>query len=117
MQHLATVKELLDSETIMIAHKANNTRASLFTSTKTKIDKTQKSNVVYEIECAGNDEETCGKVYVGTTKRSLSTRINEHRTDIEKQKITTALSMHCFDLKHTPRPDRRKNIRYREKRE
>lgn len=96
------IKELIDDETVLVAHKANNTISSLFTTTKTKIEKIQQSNVVYEIECVGNDNETCGKVYVGTTKRSLGTRINEHKTDIEKQKYTTALAVHCFEMKHTP---------------
>lgn len=38
--------------------------------------------------------------YIGTTKRSLETRIGEHKKDIEKQKETTALSNHVLKTGH-----------------
>ena len=34
---------------------------------------TKQSNVVYEVPC------TCGKVYIGETKRRLETRLKEHK--------------------------------------
>ena len=33
----------------------------------------EKSGVVYEVPCS------CGKVYIGETKRTLETRMKEHR--------------------------------------
>ena len=68
----------------------------------------------------GNNEQQCGKVYIGTTKRSLETRIKEHDTDIKKQKETTALAQHMIMHKHTADlagvsildKERRSNTRY-----
>lgn len=96
------IQELINDNEIKLAYKANTTINTLFTQTKTKIEKSEQSNLVYEITCLGKTGEECGKVYVGTTKRSLGTRISEHETDIRKDKITTALATHCFEEKHTP---------------
>ena len=70
---------------------------------------------MYEITCEGNDREQCNKIYIGTTKRALATRVGEHRQDITKNKQTTALAQHCAELQHVPDFD---NIRIldREKR-
>ena len=57
---------------------------------RNKINKKQ-NNVVYEIKYLGNNEQQCEKVYVGTTKRSLETRIKEHDTDISKAKKTNGI--------------------------
>ena len=40
-------------------------------------------------------------MYIGTTKRSLETRIKEHEADIKKQRETTALAQHIIEHKHT----------------
>ena len=40
----------------------------------------------------GSAEQQCGLIYIGTTKRSLETRIKEHEADIKKQKETTAVA-------------------------
>ncbi|XP_075160530.1 uncharacterized protein LOC142233476 [Haematobia irritans] len=114
------LREIIEDKEISFAYRPNRTIASLFTSTKTKIEKTQQSNVVYEITCIGNNNENCNQCYVGTTKRSLSTRINEHQTDIKKGKQTTALAQHCIERQHTPNwedvrildRERRANRRY-----
>lgn len=96
------LKEIIKEKNIIIAHKPNKTIKHLFTKTKTKVEKRDQSNVVYEIKCTGNENEDCGKVYVGTTKRNLGVRIDEHKADLRKEKQTTALAKHCFECKHTP---------------
>ncbi|XP_065369064.1 uncharacterized protein LOC135961492 [Calliphora vicina] len=60
----------------------------------------RSDNVVYEVKCDGNERERCNLVYIGTTKGMLGTRVNEHETDIEKGKITTALSLHVKECNH-----------------
>ena len=95
-----TMKRMLTEETATIAHKSNMTLRHLFTNNKTKLDKLKSDNVVYEIKCDGNERESCNLVYIGTTKRMLGTRINEHKTDIEKGKVTTALSLHVKECDH-----------------
>lgn len=95
------LKEIITNEEVCIAHKPNKTINALFTQTKTKIENKEQSCVVYEVKCLGKTNEECGKVYIGTTKRSLGTRINEHETDIRKNKYTTALAQHCIETGHT----------------
>ena len=97
--------KLYDKEKFCIASKTTNTLKSLYTNMKSKIDKEEKSNVVYEIACKGG-ENKCNMVYVGTTKSKLKTRISGHksdhkcRTNISTQK--TALTSHCAHYSHTP---------------
>lgn len=95
------LQEIIEDEQVSLAHKANKTINSLFTKTKTKIEKYEQSNVVYEIKCIGKNDEHCGKVYVGTTKRNLNKRMSEHESDIKKGKQTTALAQHCIEYGHT----------------
>lgn len=83
-----------------IAYRRNKTLRPLFTKQKTKIDKMETNNVVYEVTCIGSESEMCNKVYVGTSKRKLGIRISEHKRDIKKGKETTALAQHAKDTSH-----------------
>ncbi|XP_036325394.1 uncharacterized protein LOC118738560 [Rhagoletis pomonella] len=89
-----TLLKNIRNENITFAHKPNHTLSTVFSKTKDKINKEQQHNVVYEIKCKGKVGETCNKVYVGTTKRALGVRINEHQTDAKHKKTTTALAQH-----------------------
>ena len=97
---------ILDKDKYCLAFKNNNTLKSIFTNTKSKVNKDDKSNIIYQISCKGNQHETCNKLYVGTTKSKLKTRISGHKTD---QKIRThnfqqktALATHCAQAAHSP---------------
>ncbi|XP_036317378.1 uncharacterized protein LOC118732355 [Rhagoletis pomonella] len=94
-------RSTLKEQNITLAYKTNNTLARIYTRTKSPLDKQQQNNVVYEIKCKGKENENCGKVYIGTTKRTLGVRIAEHQTDIRKQKHSTALSQHILNSGHT----------------
>ena len=97
---------LYDKENYKITYKAQNTLRKLFANTKAKIDTMDKANLIYQIGCNGNEEETCDKIYVGTTKNKLKTRISGHKTDIKyKDKFSsqkTALTAHCAERGHVP---------------
>ncbi|KAI8125981.1 hypothetical protein CVS40_4073 [Lucilia cuprina] len=73
---------------------------------KSKLDKLDKSNLVYEIKCNGDETNICQKVYVGTTKTKLRTRLSSHKSDLRtldkplNQK--TALAAHCAITGHQP---------------
>lgn len=95
-----TLKNIISDNTATIAHKSNKTIRTLFSNNKTKLEKTKICNVVYEIPCTGNENESCNLVYIGTTKRRLGTRINEHKADTAKRKGTTALSLHAKEYNH-----------------
>ena len=96
-----TNKQITTNNNMIPAYKANKTLNTIFTNTKSTINKLQQNNVVYEIKCLGNNEQQCEKVYIGTTKRSLETRIKEHETDISKEKESTGLSQHTKQYGHT----------------
>ncbi|XP_073824918.1 uncharacterized protein [Musca autumnalis] len=95
---LRTITTTNESKTT-IAYKSNYTLQKLFTK-RNRTDKLKQCNVVYEITCYGKEGEPCNKVYVGTTKRMLSTRINEHEADVRKGKESTALSQHMKECGH-----------------
>ena len=58
---------------IRTVFKSGPTLRSLLTKVKDPLPTTKQSNVVYEVPC------TCGKVYIGETKRRLETRLKEHK--------------------------------------
>ncbi|XP_067627468.1 uncharacterized protein [Eurosta solidaginis] len=66
-----STSDIYNKEDIKIAHKPMSTLKSIFNQTKSKIPQMEKSNIIYQIPCNGNDKELCNKVYVGTTKSKL----------------------------------------------
>jgi len=67
-----------------------------FSKIKDKVDKNQKSNIIYKIEC--ND---CSGVYIGETKQLLKNRIYNHKRDIDINECNTALAEHCINNSHS----------------
>lgn len=59
--------------------RATNTMMSRFPKLKDNDDILKKSNVIYQIPCAG-----CDTVYIGQTKMYLGVRLKEHKRAIEK---------------------------------
>ncbi|XP_055854557.1 uncharacterized protein LOC129918193 [Episyrphus balteatus] len=96
-----SLHQIIQKENISFAHKSNFTLKPIFTNTKSKIQKQQQHNVVYEIKCNGKKNENCDLVYIGQTKRNLATRLAEHEADIRKHKETTGLSQHITTSGHT----------------
>lgn len=100
---------MYDKEKIKIAHKMNNTLRQYYSNTKEKLEKLEKANVIYKIPCNGDGSNTCQKVYVGTTKSKLKTRISSHKSDHKTRRPVdqkTALAAHCSDLNHAPNFDK-----------
>lgn len=82
---------------------SNKNLSCMFTKLKGKIDKGQKSNVVYEIPCKGMADEECNKIYIGTTKQFLKSRMANHKSDINLGRgEKSALAQHCVSKKHRP---------------
>ncbi|XP_075157659.1 uncharacterized protein LOC142230926 [Haematobia irritans] len=104
-----TNSEIFDKGQYTLAHKSNNTLKKLFSNMKTKIPTMEKHNTIYEIPCGGNNKEKCEKVYVGTSKNKLKTRISGHKSDIKlrtnSNTTKTALAGHCARNNHTPNFD------------
>lgn len=97
--------KIFDDKNYRIAHKTCNTIGRIFSKTKDSLDKFDICNIVYKIPCKGNDNEICNRVYVGTTKNKLKTRIAGHKSDQKYRHISTqktALTSHCASLNHYP---------------
>lgn len=99
--------KIIDDNKYRLTFKTTNTLQQLFTNLKSKIDKNDKSNVIYKITCTGNKTEQCNNIYIGTTKSKLKTRISQHKSNIkllDKNNTLqkTALATHCAKNNHTP---------------
>ena len=63
---------------------------------KDKLVRENETELVYQIECGD-----CDAVYIGQTKRHLSTRVNEHKKDITKHPSNhSVVSKHRMQLGH-----------------
>ena len=58
---------------IRAVFRSRPTLRSLLTKVKDPLPMEKQANVVYEVPC------TCGKVYIGETRRRLETRLKEHK--------------------------------------
>lgn len=93
--------QIITNDHVTFAHKPNTTLNKIFTNTKAPIKKLEQHNVVYEIKCKGNADETCEMVYIGTTKRALQVRMSEHQNDVKKNRMATGLAQHIIEKGHT----------------
>jgi len=98
-----TLKRILERHRIRTIFKLRMKLSNVLVSGKDDVPASKRRGVVYEIPC-GN----CERRYIGETKRSLSTRLNEHHRDTlprnslknpEKTALTTraAQSGHAFN--------------------
>lgn len=61
--------------------KMIKTVGSVYTKTNDKIESNKMSNIIYKVEC-----RDCERVYVGQTSKKLETRMNQHGTNIIRQR-------------------------------
>ena len=73
---------------------------------KSKVKKLDKSNAIYKIPCNGDGSNSCSKIYVGTTKSKVRTRLAAHKSDHKTRKgytdQKTALPAHRANTGHSP---------------
>ena len=80
---------------IRAVFKSGPTLRSLLTKVKDPLPIDKQSNVVYEVPC------TCGKVYIGETKRRLGTRLKEHKDACVKYHTDkSAIAEHAWTNDH-----------------
>lgn len=98
--------DIYDNSRYRMAHRICNNVGKLFSRTKDRISTFDRSNLVYKIPCIGNSNERCDKIYVGTTKNKLKTRIAGHKSNLKNINYNstgrTALTIHCRELGHKP---------------
>ena len=75
---------------IQVHHKPSNTIRSRLVRPKDKVDKLEKANVVYRIEC-----QECSVKYIGETERQLGKRVKEHR------RAPSPVALHMQQHQHT----------------
>ena len=78
---------------IHTAFRSSTTLRGLLTRAKDALPELKRSGVVYEVPCI------CGDVYVGETKRSLETRLKQHRRAAERGE-KSALVEHAWEAGH-----------------
>ena len=102
------ISYLLRSHGIKVVYKRGNTIGNML-SRKPRENDQDKYNIVYNIDC--ND---CPQVYIGQTKRSLKTRIKEHKSALYHPYLKSNVADHAINYKHNINFDNPK-IKYREK--
>ena len=80
---------------IRTVFKSGPTLRGILTKVKDPLQTTKQSSVVYEVPC------TCGKVYIGETKRWLEIRLKEHK-DTRTRCLTdkSAIAEHAWANDH-----------------
>ena len=84
-----TIARILRPFNIRIAHKPTRTLRHLLTHVKDKDDPKDRQGTVYRIRC--ND---CNGTYIGETGRTLTTRLVEHQTAMDKEDLTSNIAQH-----------------------
>ena len=76
---------------IRTTFRTQGTLRQTLTRVKDELPDTLKANVVYRVPCS------CGKVYIGETKRALGTRIKEHQSACRLQQTEkSAIAEHAW---------------------
>ena len=89
-----SIRYLLAKNNIKVVFQKGLTIKNLLTPTKS--NDLAKSNVVYDIKC-----NTCNAVYVGTTKRKLCYRVNEHKNALAKHNFNSNIAEHAIQNNHS----------------
>lgn len=75
--------DIYDKDKIHLEQKAVDSVNQVFSRSKAKINKEDRSNLIYQIKCKGDESDICQKVYVDTSKSKLKTRLSLHKSDIK----------------------------------
>ena len=90
------VRRVCRDYNIRTAFKSASTLRTTLVRVKDPIPIEKKSGVVYEVPCS------CGKVYIGETKRFLKTRMKEHRAAARLGQLEkSAVAEHAWQDGHT----------------
>ena len=75
--------------------KSQSTLKQLLVKVKQKMPE-EKKEVVYEVPC-----KDCHRVYIGETKRTLKTRISEHKQAVKKGDEKNGIAVHAHTTNHS----------------
>jgi hypothetical protein len=74
------LKRILRKFDVELCHKSLVPLSVGMAKTHDRLPPDKVPGVVYSIPCAGSDKETCDKIYVGETSKTLTTRLHAHKT-------------------------------------
>nr|CAH8832216.1 unnamed protein product [Trichobilharzia regenti] len=80
---------------IDVAHKPAESLNSILCKPKDPIEKGDKINTIYKINCVN-----CNKHYIGQSGRPLRIRIQEHKSAVKRHDINSLVSIHSDDHGH-----------------
>ncbi|RLU15076.1 hypothetical protein DMN91_012963 [Ooceraea biroi] len=90
------VARILRGCQVNVTHVINKTLDGIVKCEKDKLERKNKTDVIYRINC-----KDCDVCYVGQTKRHLNTRISEHLSDIKKcENNWSVVSKHRDNVDH-----------------
>ena len=75
------IQRVLNEVGVKVAMKPHLTTRKLLPSLKDPFDNSEKSCLVYQVQC-----RDCSLVYTGQTKRDLKSRLDEHKRAIKNQR-------------------------------
>ena len=85
------IRKACRSYNIRVVFRSGPTFWSMLTKVKDPLPVEKQANIVYEVPCS------CGKVYIGETKRRLETRLKEHKEACVKGQTTkSAIAEHAW---------------------
>ena len=84
---------------VRLAFKSKNNLKSIYPNKKDKIDKMEKTDLIYSIQC-----KSCEKVYIGQTGQTLCKRMKQHSYDFtnrfKKRKAVSGAVEHSRETGH-----------------
>ena len=89
------ISRTLNKKRLKVIYKIPTKLNTLIKRGKDVVPITNKTNVVYKLDC-----KDCNASYIGQTKRHLSTRIKEHQNNIKKQSSHSVISKHRTEFNH-----------------
>ena len=93
---LEAISRVLAEFDIHAYFKPANTIRSMVSHPKDRVLLLNKSGVVYEVEC-----DCCNALYVGETKRTLESRLDEHWKAVQRGEVNaSALVEHAWNASH-----------------
>ena len=90
------LRKALHKLCITLVYKTINKFNCLIRLGKDKCKHTEKTNVIYKIDC-----KACDAMYVGQTSRSLNTRVKEHEADCQHKRNKSAIVNHVSNNNHS----------------
>ena len=100
------LKRILKGHGITVYFETNHNLRTILRTEKPKNKLLQIKNVVYKIPCS-----QCPASYIGQTKRTLGTRIKEHRRMVNTSNTNSMIFNHSIENNHIPNFDQPKILK------